>query len=271
MNKKGFSSLALVLAIVVVLVVGGILVYKKYQPQPISQPATTQQPSPATANGKIYKDAYYGFKVKYPSSLTVTLPSNGSVEIHGEVGFNVVLCAQTDRCYASAQKALNDGLKDHSIQINKTNAVEFVTDNSLHPYRTIYLERPDDHAIFNIDMEWDTSSPQGENILSTILSTFTLIPRGSSTSRPHIISPAYSLSGMTAWTQGKTYTIAWAGGDPNGSATISFNSQYSITVPNTGSYNLVISANLQPGQYTADINLGDIALESAPFLIVVPK
>ncbi len=83
-----------------------------------------------------------------------------------------------------------------------------------------------------------------------------------------IISPS-SLN-EEKWNAGTTHTIRWIGGDNNKNVSISFNGRNTIITKNTGSYDWNIPSDFSPGQYSLDINFGDVDLESSPFLIFPP-
>ena len=84
MNQKGFSNIALIVAIVAVIAVGGYFVFvKKSTPiaqQPTPTPTSTQTETPAsptpapkngTANWAVYSNTKYNYSFRYPTNFTI--------------------------------------------------------------------------------------------------------------------------------------------------------------------------------------------------------
>jgi hypothetical protein len=65
-NKKGFASLILIGAVVVLLAIGGYFALKAKQQPPVKQVSTTS--ATETASWKTYTNNQYGFEFKYPAS-----------------------------------------------------------------------------------------------------------------------------------------------------------------------------------------------------------
>jgi hypothetical protein len=102
------------------------------------------------------------------------------VEIHNDIlGFNVDSCQTTEKCYSS-YKSTFDELSKNPASLAEINGLKFVKNiitDGLHPVQELYLERSDNHAIYNIDMEWGADDTQGQGLLNDILSTFTVTPQ----------------------------------------------------------------------------------------------
>ena len=81
MNQKGFVNIILIIAVIVLVGIGGYFAFTK-KSEPISQQpsptpaqtnttATTQAPKDETATWNTYKDDQFGYEVKYPKGYVV--------------------------------------------------------------------------------------------------------------------------------------------------------------------------------------------------------
>lgn len=189
-NKKGFASLVLIGALVVLIAVGGYFLWHKK----VQAPTQISTPVSDTVGWHTYTNSKYGFELKYPqdlSNLTVskfdtkTLLDVGKNDINGGFKFYLTLTVE-DTAEDNIQACNADDFTHNLLQKNenKTRTEIKLSDESLIAWKVqekivmpggndsvVFLSKKDCGNIFAIVSGSGPLSVFDQNLFNTILST----------------------------------------------------------------------------------------------------